>query len=151
VEWAREKAGNLTALRVGTVDQRVLGSSGDDHRIDWGYAYAAALSSQANAVIGADQTLVNAFVAGSGLPSEDDQRMPRAVNDDQPVMAFVFDLGNVSGAPVTRQVIVAYDEIYAIKYLAGSCGLTGGAMAKPLRKCCEKPRGIIQKLARRLR
>jgi hypothetical protein len=116
VEWAREKAGNLTALRVGTVDQRVLGSSGDDHRIDWGYAYAAALSSQANAVIGADQTLVNAFVAGSGLPSEDDQRMPRAVNDEQPVMAFVFDLGSVSGAPVTRQVIVAYDEIYAIKY-----------------------------------
>jgi hypothetical protein len=42
--------------------------------------------------------------------------MPRAVNDEQPVMAFVFDLGNVSRAPVTRQVIVAYDEIYAIKY-----------------------------------
>ena len=33
--------------------------------------------------------------------------MPRAVNDEQPVMAFVFDLGNVSRAPVTRQVIVA--------------------------------------------
>jgi hypothetical protein len=116
VEWAREKAGNLTALRAGTVDQRVLGSSGDDHRIDWGYAYAAALSSQAKAAIGADQTLVSAFAAGSGLPSEDDKRMPRAVNDEQPVMAFVFDLGNVSGTPVTRQVIVAYDEIYAIKY-----------------------------------
>jgi hypothetical protein len=31
-------------------------------------------------------------------------------------MAFVFDLGSVSAAPVTRQVIVAYDEIVAIKY-----------------------------------
>ncbi len=116
VEWAREKAGNLTALRVGTVDQRVLGSSGDNHRIDWGYAYAAAVASQATAVIGADQTLASAFVAGSGFPTEDDKRMPRAVNDDQPVMAFVFSLGNVSSTPVTRQVIVAYDEIYAIKY-----------------------------------
>ena len=29
---------------------------------------------------------------------------------------FVFDLGHVSGKPVQRQVIVAYDEIYAIKY-----------------------------------
>ena len=116
VEWAREKAGELTALHVGTVDQRVLGSSGDDHRIDWGYAYAAAFSAQAKAALGADQALVNAFVANGQLPAQDDTRMPRAVNDEQPVMAFVFDLGNVSRAPVTRQVIVAYDEIYAIKY-----------------------------------
>jgi hypothetical protein len=42
--------------------------------------------------------------------------MPRAVNDEQPVMAFVFDLGNVSSQPVSRQVLVAYDELYAIKY-----------------------------------
>lgn len=54
VQWQREKAGNLTALRVGTVEQDVLGSSGDDHRINWGYAYAAAASAQARAAIGAD-------------------------------------------------------------------------------------------------
>ena len=42
--------------------------------------------------------------------------MPRAANEDQPVMAFVFDVGNVAAKAVTRQVIVAYDEIYAIKY-----------------------------------
>ena len=116
VEWAREKAGNLTALRVGTVDQRVLGSSGDDHRIDWGYAYAAALSSQAQAAIGADESKRAEFLSGGTLGDEIDQLMPRAVKDDQPVMAFLFDLGTVSSAPVTRQVIVAYDEVYAIKY-----------------------------------
>ena len=42
--------------------------------------------------------------------------MPRAVDDDQPVMAFAFDLGSVGARAVQRQVIVAYDEIYAIKY-----------------------------------
>ena len=31
-------------------------------------------------------------------------------------MAFVFDLGQVGAEPVSRQVIVAYDEICAIKY-----------------------------------
>jgi hypothetical protein len=116
VAWAREPAGNLTALRVGTVEQNVLGSSGDDHRIDWGYVYAAASSAQAKAAMGANKALLDAFVAGGSLPGADDARMPRAVNDEQPVLAFVFDLGQVSATPVTRQVIVAYDEIDAIKY-----------------------------------
>jgi hypothetical protein len=116
VEWSRQKAGKLTALRVGTVEQAVVSSSGDDHRINWGYAYAAAPAGQANAAIGANQTLINAFLANGELPAADDLRMPRAANDDQPVMSFVFNLGNVAAAPVTRQVIVAYDEIYAIKY-----------------------------------
>ena len=42
--------------------------------------------------------------------------MPRAANDDQPVMAFVFDLGSVAAKPVLRHLLVAYDEIYAIRY-----------------------------------
>ena len=116
VAWAREKAGKLTALRVGTVEQNVLGSSGDDHRINWGYAYAAAPSAEAKGAIGANQTLLDAFVADGHLPNADDKRMPRAVNDEQPVLAFDFDLGQVGAAAVTRQVIVAYDEIYAIQY-----------------------------------
>jgi hypothetical protein len=116
VNWMREKAGSLTALRIGTVEQPVVGSSGDDHRINWGYAYAAASAAQASAAIGADKTLLNAFVADGKLPAADDAQMPRAVNDNQPVMAFAFNLGNVAAEPVTRQVIVAYDEIVAIKY-----------------------------------
>ena len=116
VEWARAKAGSLTTLRIGTVEQAVVSSSGDDHRINWGYAYAAAPAGQSSAAIGASRTLLGAFVARGELPAAADLRMPRPANDEQPVMAFVFDLGKVATAPVTRQVIVAYDEIYAIKY-----------------------------------
>jgi hypothetical protein len=113
VSWARAKAGKLTVLRVGTVSQDVLGSRGDDHRINWGYAYAAA---QAKSAIGSSEALLKAFVANGALLASDDTRMPRAVNDEQPVLAFVFNLGKVSDTPVGRQVIVAYDELYAIKY-----------------------------------
>jgi len=116
VQWFRETAGKLTALRIGTVEQPILGSSGDDHRINWGYVYAAAPGQESKSAIGANDTLLNDFVANGELPAADDTQMPRAVNDHQPVMAFVFDLGKVSARPVTRQVIVAYDEIYAIKY-----------------------------------
>lgn len=116
VEWATEKAGDLTAMRVGTVEQPILGSAGDDHRINWGYIYAAASATESRSAIGGDKELMSTFVADGTLPSTVDTRMPRAANDHQPVMAFVFDLGSVSAAPLTRQVIIAYDEIYAIKY-----------------------------------
>jgi hypothetical protein len=116
VRWERQKAGDLTALSIGTTEQNVLGSSGDDIRIDWGFAYAAASSEESTAAIGGSSVLLNAFVAGGSIPNLDDPRMPRPVSDQEPVMAFVFDIGNVSSEPVTRQVIVAYDEVYAIEY-----------------------------------
>ena len=116
VEWKRESAGRLTALRVGTQTQPILGSSGDDHRIDWGYAYAAADGSQATAAIGESRVLAKSFADQGRLPAADDTRMPRPVKDAEPAMAFAFDLGAVEAKPVERQVLVAYDEIYAIKY-----------------------------------
>jgi hypothetical protein len=116
VQCFREQAGDLTALRTGTVAQPVLDSGGDNHRINWGYAYAAALNAQAKSAIGANQILLDQFVENGTLPAEDDRQLSRAANDNTPVLAFVFDLGSVGGTAVQRQVIVAYDEIFAIKY-----------------------------------
>ena len=116
VEWSRQTGGGLVLLRAGTQAQPVLGSCGDDHRINWGYAYAAAPRGLSKSTIGANSVLEAAFAENGGLPRADDTRMPRAVNDAEPVLAFVFDLGKVSGKIVQRQVIVAYDEIFAIKY-----------------------------------
>src|SRR5262249_46899666 len=45
-----------------------------------------------------------------------DTHMPRPASEAEPVMAFAFDLGKVSRETVARQAMVAYDEIYAIKY-----------------------------------
>ncbi|HEY2586846.1 MAG TPA: DUF5127 domain-containing protein [Tepidisphaeraceae bacterium] len=116
VEWARETMGDLTALRVGTKDQTYLTPPGDDTRIDWGYAYAVAPTDQTKSAIGADKDLTGAFVQSGNLPAQDDTRMPRAPQDDQPVLAFTFDLGNVADQPVSRHLIVAYDEIWSIRY-----------------------------------
>ena len=116
VEWSRQSAGDLTLLRAGTKSQNVLGSCGDDHRIDWGYAYAAAPTAVAKSAMGAAVDLENGFVLSGGLPAADDPRTPRAAGDAEPVLAFAMDLGSVGAAAVQRQVIVAYDEIFAIKY-----------------------------------
>ncbi|HXU79283.1 MAG TPA: DUF4965 domain-containing protein, partial [Methylomirabilota bacterium] len=116
VQWERGTAGELTTLRAGTVEQSVVGSCGDDHRINWGYVYTAASSRQTKAAIGSLQVLIDSFVKDGSLPAGDDTRVPRPANEDQPALAFAFDLGQVTASPANRQVIVAYDEIYAIKY-----------------------------------
>jgi len=116
VDWRHQTAGELTALCTGTVDQTYLTPAGDDTRIDWGYAYVAAPTSQTAAAIGADTTLLSSFVDGGKLPAEDDARMPRAADDQEPVMAFTFDIGSIAAEPVERHVIVAYDEVWSIRY-----------------------------------
>lgn len=141
VVWSREKAGHLTALRVGTEAQPILGSSGDDHRVDWGYAYAAAATSQSTSAMGAGQALMRNFVNHGSLPTQDDQRMPRAVSDETPTLAFAFELGPVGTKVVQRQVIVAYDEIYAIKYF--------GTRLRPYwRRNGMEPPALLQKAAK---
>lgn len=118
VTWQRETMGPLTALRVGTVAQTLLRPAGDNTRIDWGYAYAVAPTADAKAAIGADGDLLASYVKSGALPASDDTRKPRAVSDAMPVLAYTFDLGPVGAAPVSRHLMVGYDEIYNIK-LAG--------------------------------
>jgi hypothetical protein len=115
VAWTTGTAGTLTTLRIGTKEQPILGSSGDDHRINWGYAFAAASSEQSTSDVGFNGVLESSFEATGGL-SQSDARQTKSEASVQPVMAFAFDLGNVRTDAVQRQVIVAYDEIYAIKY-----------------------------------
>ena len=149
VQWAREPAGDLAALRIGSQEQPILGSCGDDHRINWGFAYSATQAKHARAAFGGNQDLASAFVSTGTLPSQDDARMPRAVSDNQPAMAFVFELAQVNLKPVTRQVIVAYDEIYAIKYFGQKLrpywrrnGTTPGAM---LQKAAHDYAGLLKR------
>lgn len=116
VEWGRQSAGNLLALHMGTVSQRILGSSGDDHRINWGYAYLATSAKRARGAIGAGYELIRSFTATGEPPDADDTRMPRATTVGQPTMALVFDFASVDRSAVWRTAVVAYDEIFAIKY-----------------------------------
>jgi hypothetical protein len=116
VNWSRQTMGPLTALRVGSDTQKLLSPRGDDTRIDWGYAYAVASTKQSHSAIGGDSELLAGFIANGALPSQDDTRQHRAVTDDQPVLAFTFDLGSVASTPVDRHLMIGYDEIWAVKF-----------------------------------
>ncbi len=115
VTWHREKFGSLSAIRIGTEEQPLLQKRGDDLRIDWGYAYVAANSNQSKSVLAEQNTARNFFIQNGGLPLTDGAPLAGRA-DDKTVSAFVFDLGEVSSAPISRTLILAYDDIYSITY-----------------------------------
>jgi hypothetical protein len=116
VVWSREKIGDLSVLRMGSEAQPILAKSGDDLRIDWGYLYAAApMSAVAASAIASPSSQHRAFLEQGGLPGEDERDMPRPANR-APLLACVFDMGEVGAEPVARHLILAYDDLYSIEY-----------------------------------
>ena len=116
VAWDREKVPGLLVTRVGTDRQPVLTAKGDDRRIDWGYLYSAAPAGRDVEVAVASGEKTRAEFANTGhLPKQDDTRMPRAVSDEEPVLATSFTLV-VDANPQSRHLMLAYDDIYSINY-----------------------------------
>ncbi len=110
-------SGGLDVLSIGSKDQDVLGKSGDDVRIDWGYFYLASPKAQKGSGVITDHSSARMSFVGRGtLPASDDLRMPRPAGDDWPVLAFAFDLGKVGTAPVARHLLMAYDDRFSIEY-----------------------------------
>jgi hypothetical protein len=116
VVWSREKTSDLKVLRMGSEAQPVLAKSGDNLRIDWGYLYVAAPTSAVTAsALASSSGQHRAFLEEGRLPAEDESDNPRPANR-APLMAFVFDLGQVAAQPVARHLILAYDDLYSIEY-----------------------------------
>ena len=134
-------------LRVGTVDQTLLQPAGDDTRIDWGHAYVAAPAAQAQAAIGASATLLDRFVNRGDLPEQDDAPLPRAADDQSPALAFVFSLGSVGAAPVSRHLMIAYDEIYAQKFLGPEAAAVLAARRRDRQRSARISRARLCKIS----
>lgn len=116
VVWSRSLLPGITVLRVSNFQQPVLAKSGDNVRIDWGYAFLAVPDQPGLAAAARFPDAVEtAFAAGKpvGTDSLDmPQRADRAAS-----LAASFDLGEVTSAPVARHVLLGYDDLYSIEYM----------------------------------
>jgi len=116
VTWSQPQVQGLRVLWMGNESNPVLKRKGDGVRIDWGYVFSAARAGQSKAAVCTANAARDAF-ARDGSLGQADSHMPRAVNDGQPVSAFVFDLGQVAAEPVSRTLMLAYDELFAIQLM----------------------------------
>ncbi|HLK98076.1 MAG TPA: DUF4965 domain-containing protein [Hymenobacter sp.] len=106
----------LDYMRVGTVEQKVLGRKGDDVRIDWGHLYvASAVEAGTSRRIGSLLSARNQFER-EGRVTDLHERMPRIVSDSLPVLATSMALGNVGSRVVERQLLIGYDDVKSIEY-----------------------------------
>jgi hypothetical protein len=120
VSWGRFLLDGQPVLRMGSREQPVLAKRGDDLRIDWGYLYL--LADKNDGVTSAavsHQAARSAFVSSGKLPDSDDltehivlpaRKLPTTV------LAFSVDLGAVGTNPVSRSLMLAYDDQYSIEY-----------------------------------
>jgi len=120
VTWGRYLLDGQPVLRMGSRDQPVLAKRGDDLRIDWGYLYLLADKADGATAAGISHQAARAAFNTSGkLPDSDDLTEhiePPARRIPAMVLAFSLDLGKVSAQPVSRSLMLAYDDQYAIEY-----------------------------------
>jgi Domain of unknown function (DUF4965)/Domain of unknown function (DUF1793)/Domain of unknown function (DUF5127)/Domain of unknown function (DUF4964) len=86
----------FNVIRIGTKAQTVLEKKGDDRRIDWGYLYVAGRADEATASYPAENS-------ADGKNSSYQAKLDYA--------AF-----KVSGRPVERMLMLAYDDEFSIQY-----------------------------------
>lgn len=105
----------LAAARLGSKDQPILAKKGDDLRIDWGYLYLAADGSAATASVSADTEARHAFTQGKKAAGR--SRLENAVPADTARASLIFAPFKVGRTPVSRWLMLAYDDLYSIQYM----------------------------------
>lgn len=101
---SKEQVADLAVVRVGSKDQPVLAKRGDDIRIDWGYLYVAAPPpAEAIPVVRPRPK----YESGNRLEGTADSLFA----------SLEFRIRKVGPQPVSRWLILAYDDIYSIQYM----------------------------------
>ena len=117
VTWARYRTGDLDVLRAGSQAQPVLQKSGDNLRIDWGYFYVVAPpgAGLANAATFRPDAMKE-FAASGHVPDKDSMETFEPYAQPSAVLSYSFELGEVGASPVSRHLVIAYDDEFSIAY-----------------------------------
>jgi hypothetical protein len=132
----------LAVMSVGTKAQPVLQRKGDDVRMDWGYFYVAVPRAETTSTTIAPMSLARKAWLGRGtMAARAVPAKPAPVSGDAPVMAVGMTLGRVEKEPVSRWLMLAYDDLYSVQYF-------GRNLRPYLRKSGMDAQGLLALSAR---
>ena len=103
----RKNVGGNSCGYIGTLEQDVLGKTGDGIKIDWGYLKL--VSSGNSSILFSDETVRQDFIQHKKLGQAD---MPKTMDNHLAVMASVCDLYENN----THTIAIAYDDLYSVEY-----------------------------------
>lgn len=97
-------------LKSGTQQQNILGTKGDDARIDWGYFYLGTDRHNTLAAVGNRNTLRENFLKGNA----DFYASAANTKGENQRMALVCSLGTIRKSE--GRFLIGYDDIFSIQY-----------------------------------
>lgn len=153
VKWDRPVIEGINAVRLGTVEQKILNRVGDDVRIDWGYAYLAVSKDQkAKVSVAGRQSLIKSFINDGEITDSCDLSQPCAVKGNRISMAASLNLGKVDRKGISSFAMIAYDDIYSIRYFGKDLQAfwkhDGTSMEQLLQKALDDYPGLSAECAR---
>ena len=108
---------NLNVLKVGTTAQPILEKSGDDLRIDWGYAYIAANKFHTKQSILPIETAVKDFIAiDNGMQKSDAKALNKGIKGNHLSLNTIFNTDHLGAIAQDHYILIGFDEINAITY-----------------------------------
>lgn len=114
IQWQEVNAGPK-GLRVGSKEQPVLQKKGDDLRIDWGFAYCVAPATFPEQHRFTVRSVAQrAFTTEGALGAAADSLEGRTAKTS--ALSFLIDLGKVSATPISRWLMLSYDDEVSIRY-----------------------------------
>jgi hypothetical protein len=114
VTHSEQQSSGLSVLKLGSVEQPVLAKKGDDLRIDWGYLHVAAPTAATHLALPAStgSNVRELF----GTPHVVRMIVPAQARGDSLLATFDLTTVRVSAQPVSRWLMLAYDDEYSIQY-----------------------------------
>ena len=117
VSIEKGKTEGLTYFKSGTTSQAILAKKGDDRRIDWGYFYLCGKANpDMNFAMGNYNDVKKEFASIGKLNSSSEEKITTLMTENMPVMACSQQLGTVSEKTISGNILIGYDDLFAIQY-----------------------------------